>query len=62
MGQKYPSIMDDTNKNPGPGHYETPRTIETLTKSKSLAETKFTTTKRFHQSHEKSPGVGSYTI
>lgn len=54
--------MDDTNKNPGPGHYETPRTIETLTKSKSLAQTRFTTSKRFYYGQEGTPGVGSYQI
>ncbi len=48
MASKYPSIMDNTNKNPGPDHYQTARTFDQSSKSKSLAESKFRTAKRFH--------------
>ena len=57
MGAKYPSIMDDTGKNPGPGDYET-----LPTKTSQFLETKkskFGTSPRFSQPNL-NPGVGNY--
>lgn len=61
MGAKYPSIMDDVGKNPGPGDYQQP-----LTKTESflsLKRSKFGTTKRFSQPNlQTTPGVGMYEL
>lgn len=62
MGQKYPSVLENKNNNPGPGHYENSRTPDVLTKSKSVTETHFTSAKRFSVSKEPIPGIGDYNI
>ena len=55
--------MDDTNKNPGPGQYEAPRSMDLLTKSKSVGEHKFNNkASRFPQETFNTPGVGRYSV
>ena len=44
MGSKYPSIMEDTGSNPGPGHYNNPEITLSSTLSK---KSKFGTQPRF---------------
>ena len=59
MGAKYPSIMDNTGSNPGPGDYENPQT-----KTSQFLDTrnsKFGTSPRFSQPNL-NPGVGSYEV
>jgi hypothetical protein len=63
MGAKYGSIMDDVNKNPGPGHYETIQDINQKSLSKSNSKDKlFGLSKRFSQGQLNLPAPGSYEI
>ena len=60
MGSKYPSIMEDTGKNPGPGDYETNTTVtSTLLAAK---RSKFGTASRFSQPNLHVPGPGDYEL
>jgi hypothetical protein len=62
MGTKCDSGAEEASKTPGPGFYETPRSMELLSKSKSTSESKFTTARRFKEGGLKTPGVGQYNV
>lgn len=54
MGSKYGSIMDDTGKNPGPGHYNNPETP--FDSTLNTRNSKFGTQPRFSQPNSSTPG------
>ena len=60
LGSRYPSIMDNTGNNPGPGDYENPEQLpSSQLKSK---KSKFGSQKRFSEPQLTKAGVGDYNI
>ena len=59
MASKYPSIMDDTGCNPGPGDYNNP---EVLMASTMYRNSKFGTQPRFSHPNLNIPGPGDYQV
>jgi hypothetical protein len=60
LSSRYPSVIDENNKNPGPADYQSQQQPLILTRSKNVKQTSFGTGSRFKNQQEPNPGAGQY--